>query len=63
MKTKLFFLLFIVFSSLTQGQIVINEIDPDTPSTDQKEIIENSILTWKSDYEQIDDILIMGIKL
>ena len=40
MKTKLFFLLFIVFSSLTQGQIVINEIDPDTPSTDQKEIIE-----------------------
>ena len=33
------------------------------PMADQKEIIENSILTWKSDYEQIDDILIMGIKL
>jgi len=32
------------------------------PMAAQKEIIDNSILTWKSDYEQIDDILIMGIK-
>lgn len=32
------------------------------PMADQKELIDNSILTWKSDYEQIDDILIMGIK-
>lgn len=40
MKTKLLFLLFIVFSSLSHGQVVINEIDPDTPSTDQKEFIE-----------------------
>jgi endonuclease I len=40
MKTKLLFLLFIVFSSLSHSQVVINEIDPDTPSTDQKEFIE-----------------------
>lgn len=40
MKTKLFFLLFIVFSSVSFAQVVINEIDPDTPSTDQKEFIE-----------------------
>lgn len=40
MKIKLLFLFFIVFSSLLQGQVVINEIDPDTPSADTKEIIE-----------------------
>ena len=32
------------------------------PMAAQKEIIENSILAWKSDYEQIDDILVMGLK-
>lgn len=32
------------------------------PMSDQKEIIDDSFLTWKSDYEQIDDILIIGIK-
>jgi len=40
MKTKLQLLFFIVFSSLTYSQVVINEIDPDTPSADTKEIIE-----------------------
>lgn len=40
MKTKLLFLLFIVFSSLSYSQVVINEIDPDTPSADTKEIVE-----------------------
>jgi endonuclease I len=40
MKTKLRLLFFIVFSSLSYSQVVINEIDPDTPSTDQKEFIE-----------------------
>lgn len=40
MKTKLLLLFFIVFSSLSYAQVVINEIDPDTPSTDQKEFIE-----------------------
>jgi hypothetical protein len=40
MKTKLQLLFFIVFSSLSYAQVVINEIDPDTPSTDQKEFVE-----------------------
>ncbi|WP_396181450.1 endonuclease [Flavobacterium sp.] len=38
MKIKLF-LLFLI-SNVTFSQVVINEIDPDTPSTDQKEFIE-----------------------
>ncbi len=38
MKIKLFLLLLI--SNITFSQVVINEIDPDTPSTDQKEFIE-----------------------
>jgi hypothetical protein len=29
---------------------------------EQKEIIDNAILNWKADNDQIDDILIMGIK-
>lgn len=40
MKIKLLFISFIVFSSLSYSQVVINEIEPDTPSTDQKEFIE-----------------------
>lgn len=32
------------------------------PMVDQKEIIDNAILNWKLDYEQIDDILVMGLK-
>ena len=32
------------------------------PMADQKEIIDNAILDWKSGYEQIDDILVMGLK-
>ena len=38
MKIKLFFLLFV--SIFSNAQVVINEIDPDTPSTDVKEFIE-----------------------
>ena len=30
--------------------------------TEQKEIIENSILNWKLGFDQIDDILVMGLK-
>jgi hypothetical protein len=30
--------------------------------TEQKEIIDNSIVSWKEGQEQIDDILIMGLK-
>ena len=32
------------------------------PMADQKQIIDNAILNWKSRYEQIDDILVMGLK-
>jgi chemotaxis response regulator CheB len=32
------------------------------PMTEQKEIIDNSIVSWKEGQEQIDDILIMGLK-
>ena len=38
MKIKLYLLLFTSYFSFSQ--VVINEIDPDTPSTDQKEFIE-----------------------
>ena len=38
MKLKL--LLLLLATHFTYSQVVINEIDPDTPSTDQKEIIE-----------------------
>ncbi len=38
MKLKLF--LFFMTSCFSYSQVVINEIDPDTPSTDQKELIE-----------------------
>lgn len=35
-----FFLLVFVFSNIASGQIVINELDSDTPSTDDREFIE-----------------------
>jgi len=28
----------------------------------QKEILENEFEAWRSDYEQIDDIMVMGIR-
>jgi serine phosphatase RsbU (regulator of sigma subunit) len=34
----------------------------DLTMTEQKEIIDNSIVSWKEGHEQIDDILIMGLK-
>ena len=34
----------------------------DLPMNEQKEIIDNSIVSWKEGQEQIDDILIMGLK-
>jgi hypothetical protein len=37
---KLYSLLFIFFSYIASGQVVINELDCDTPSTDDKEFIE-----------------------
>ena len=40
MKAKLLYILFFLTSWFSNAQVVINEIDPDTPSTDQKEFIE-----------------------
>lgn len=37
---KIFFLLLFIFSQITFAQVVINELDSDTPSTDDKEFIE-----------------------
>jgi ligand-binding sensor domain-containing protein/serine phosphatase RsbU (regulator of sigma subunit) len=33
------------------------------PMTEQKDIISNFFFDWKGDYEQVDDILLMGIKV
>jgi serine phosphatase RsbU (regulator of sigma subunit) len=33
------------------------------PMSEQKEIISNFFFDWKGDYEQVDDILLMGIKV
>ncbi len=33
------------------------------PMDKQKEVLETSLAEWKSNIEQIDDILVMGIKL
>lgn len=40
MKTKLLCILFFLTYWLSNGQVVINEIDPDTPSADTKEFVE-----------------------
>lgn len=37
---NIYFFLFFVFSHLAFGQVVINELDSDTPSTDDREFIE-----------------------
>jgi ligand-binding sensor domain-containing protein/serine phosphatase RsbU (regulator of sigma subunit) len=33
------------------------------PMTEQKEIISNFFFDWKGDYEQVDDVLLMGVKI
>jgi endonuclease I len=40
MKVTLLYITFFLTSWFSNAQVVINEIDPDTPSTDQKEFIE-----------------------
>ncbi len=40
MKLKLHYFIILLTSCYSFSQVVINEIDPDTPSTDQKEFIE-----------------------
>lgn len=39
-KNKVLLLLLLIYSSLTSAQVVINELDSDTPSTDNNEFIE-----------------------
>jgi ligand-binding sensor domain-containing protein/serine phosphatase RsbU (regulator of sigma subunit) len=41
---------------------LIEEIS-DMPMAEQKEVISNFFFDWKGDYEQVDDILLMGIKI
>ena len=31
--------------------------------SEQRSILENEFNTWKQDYEQIDDVCIMGLKV
>jgi hypothetical protein len=33
------------------------------PMNEQKEDISNFFFDWKGDYEQVDDILLMGIRV
>ncbi|MES2863149.1 MAG: endonuclease [Bacteroidota bacterium] len=40
MKVRLLYITFFLTSWFSNAQVVINEIDPDTPSTDQKEFVE-----------------------
>jgi len=40
MRIRLLYITFFLTSWFSNSQVVINEIDPDTPSTDQKEFIE-----------------------
>ncbi len=35
----------------------------DLPMHEQKNRIENEILTWKGDLEQVDDIMFIGTKI
>ena len=41
---------------------LIQEVS-NLPMQEQKEIISNFYFDWKGDYEQVDDILLMGIKV
>jgi len=40
MKNRYFVLFIIVFVNFSYGQVVINELDADTPSTDTQEFVE-----------------------
>ena len=40
---------------------LLSEIYTETPSR-QKELLEHQMDAWKGNFEQIDDMLVMGIK-
>ena len=35
----------------------------NAPITDQRIVIENSLLDWMNDYDQVDDICVMGVRI
>ena len=41
---------------------LLTEISPKH-MTEQKQILDNTIINWMDGYEQIDDILVMGIRI
>jgi chemotaxis response regulator CheB len=47
---------------MTKRLVQLLSSNLDLPMSEQKEIIDNSIVSWKEGQEQIDDILIMGLK-
>ncbi len=47
---------------MTKRLVQLLSSNLDLPMTDQKEIVDNSIVSWKEGQEQIDDILVMGLK-
>lgn len=47
---------------MTKRLVQLLSSNLDLPMTEQKEIIDNSIVSWKEGQEQIDDILVMGLK-
>lgn len=47
---------------MTKRLVQLLSSNLDLPMSEQKEIIDNSIVSWKEGQEQIDDILVMGLK-
>jgi chemotaxis response regulator CheB len=47
---------------MTKRLVQLLSSNLDLPMSEQKEIVDNSIVSWKEGQEQIDDILIMGLK-
>ena len=47
---------------MTKRLVQLLSSNLDLPMTEQKEIVDNSIVSWKEGQEQIDDILVMGLK-
>ncbi len=47
---------------MTKRLVQLLSSNLDLPMSEQKEIVDNSIVSWKEGQEQIDDILVMGLK-
>jgi hypothetical protein len=35
----------------------------EKPIAEQKEILESTFIQWKGNMEQVDDVLVMGVKI